>query len=101
MMRVLNANPETLRKIDDVLMGRDRPVLNLRNETRLLTLTEVAERLNISRPSVYRLLKAGRLDSVALDGVNRVTLRSVMELSLGMREDLSRKVVAVMKGGRV
>lgn len=86
IMRVLNANAEMLRRIDDVLLGRDKPVRRLEAETRLVTLVEAARRLGISRSTVCRMLKSGRLDSVTLDGIPRVTLRSVFELAMGLRE---------------
>ncbi len=93
IMRILNANYETLRKIDDILMGRDKPIRNLERETRLITLSEAAKLLNVSRQTVYRMLEMGKLNYVTLDGMRRVTMRSVLELSLGMREGVDGKTV--------
>ncbi len=98
IMRILNANYETQKKIDDILMGRDKPIRHLDQETRLLTMSEAAKMLNISRPSVYRMLESGRLSYVTIAGVRRVTLRSVLELSLGIREDVPEKNSATKTG---
>ena len=53
------------------------------DDLRLVTYTEAAKRLNLSRPTVYRLAKAGRLDVVPLDGVNRIRLKSVIDFANG------------------
>ena len=47
----------------------------------VMTYTEAAKRLNLSRPTVYRLAKAGRLEVVPLDGVNRIRLKSVIDFA--------------------
>ena len=53
-------------------------------DVRLVTYTEAAKRLNVSRPTVYRLARAGRLEVVPLDGVNRIRLKSVIDFANGM-----------------
>ena len=40
---------------------------------------ELAERLGVSRPTIYRLARAGRLRTVKLCGVNRVVLSSLSD----------------------
>ena len=75
LKRLLDAPPSTLSRIDDILTGRETPC-----ETRdvsLLTFTEVARLLNVSRPTVYRLIDAGRLRAIPLLGVRRITRDSV------------------------
>jgi len=52
-------------------------------DCRLVTYTEAARRLNLSRVTVYRLVKFGRLDVVPLDGVNRIRLKSVIDFANG------------------
>ena len=39
--------------------------------------------MNLSRPTVYRLARAGRLEVVPLDGVNRIRLKSVIDFANG------------------
>jgi len=88
ILKILTANPETLKKIDDILLGRDKPIpLDLSKETRLLTHTEAARLLNISRPTVHRMAKRGTLDLVSVGGTNRISMRSVIEVSRGMRNE--------------
>ena len=84
MMKLLAANPQTLARIDAVLNGTDggKPG-KADDDCRLVTYTEAARRLNLSRPTVYRLARAGRLDVVPLDGVNRIRLKSVIDFANG------------------
>ena len=83
MMKLLAANPATLAKVDAVLDGTDGKPDKADADCRLITFTEAAKRLNISRPTVYRLAKAGRLEIVPLDGVNRIRLKSVIDFANG------------------
>lgn len=83
MMRLLTANPQTLAKVDAVLNGTDGRSVKADDDCRLVTYTEAAKRLNLSRPTVYRLAKAGRLEVVPLDGVNRIRLKSVIDFANG------------------
>ena len=80
MMKLLAANPA---KVDAVLNGTDGKPGKVDDDLRLVTYTEAAKRLNLSRPTVYRLAKAGRLDVVPLDGVNRIRLKSVIDFANG------------------
>ena len=83
MMRLLTANPQTLAKVDAVLNGTDGKPGKADDDVRLVTFSEAAKRLNLSRPTVYRLAKAGRLETVPLDGVNRIRLKSVIDFANG------------------
>lgn len=85
ILRVLNASPEMLRKIDDILMDRDKKGRSSGEDIRTLTYTEAAERLNVSRPTVYKMVKTGRIDIVKISGVNRVRLQSLIDVALGRR----------------
>lgn len=78
MKKLLDAPPTVLSRIDDILTGRETQVETC--DTYLLTLTEAARQLNVSRPTVYRLLEAGRLRAVPILGVRRVTRDSVRAL---------------------
>ena len=79
MMKLLAANPATLAKVDAVLNGTDGKPDKVDDDLRLITLVEAARMMNLSRPTVYRLVRAGRLDVVPLDGVNRIRLKSVKD----------------------
>ena len=83
LMRLLSANPQTLAAIDAVLNGTTDKPNREDADVRLVTYTEAAKRLNLSRPTVYRLVKLGRLEVVPLDGVNRVRLQSVIDFANG------------------
>ena len=83
MIKLFAANPQTLAKVDAVLNGTDGKPDKTDADCRLVTFTETARRLNLSRPTVYRLAKAGRLDVVPLDGVNRIRLKSVIDFANG------------------
>ena len=86
MMKLLAANPETLAKIDAVLDGTDGKATRADDDCRLVTYTEAAKRLNLSRPTVYRLAKAGRLEVVPIGGVNRIRLKSVVDFANGAND---------------
>ena len=83
MMKLLAANPQTLAKIDAVLDGTDGKPDKADPDCRTLTYTETARRLNLSRPTIYRLVQAKRLATVRLGGVNRILLRSVFDFANG------------------
>ena len=81
MMKLLAANPQTLGKVDAILDGTDGKPDKADDDCRLVTFTNAAKRLNVSRPTVYRLAKAGRLDVVPLNGVSRIRLKSVIDFA--------------------
>ena len=83
IQKLIAANPKMLAKIDAVLNGTDGRTNRQNDDCRLITYTETAKRLNVSRPTVYRLAKAGRLEIVPLDGVNRIRLQSVFNFATG------------------
>ena len=54
-------------------------------ETRLLSISKAAERLGLSRATIYLLIEQGRLDVVNLNGTRRIRLQSVIDFSMGNR----------------
>ena len=84
-MRLMTANPATLAKVDAVLIGTDGKAARADEDCRLITFTEAARRLNLSRPTVYRLARLGRLEIVPLDGVNRIRLKSIINFAHSVR----------------
>lgn len=87
MMKLLAANSATLARVDAVLNGTDGKDRKAERkgdaDLRLITYTEAAKRLSLSRPTVYRLVSLGRLASVKLNGVSRIRLSSVAEFAEG------------------
>ncbi len=81
MLKLLAASPATLAAVDAVLAGTGKKKAD--DDTRLVTYTEAAQRLNLSRPTIYRLVKNGRLESVALDGTRRIRLKSLVAFADG------------------
>lgn len=79
MMKLFAANPKTLARIDAILDGSDTTPTPVDVDCRTITFTEAARRMGVSRPTVYRLAKAGRLEIVPLNGVNRIRLQSVFD----------------------
>lgn len=78
MQKLLTASPTMLAKIDKVLDGEDASP-KPEADCRTITFTQAAKRLGVSRPTIYRLTKAGRLKVVPLLGVNRIALSSVVD----------------------
>ncbi len=79
MIKLFAANPKTLARIDAILDGSDTTPTPVDVDCRTITFTEAARRMGVSRPTVYRLAKAGRLEIVPLNGVNRIRLQSVVD----------------------
>ena len=78
MLKIATANPAVLARVDAVLCG-DATTTKPEADVRLVTFTEAAKRMGVSRPTVYRLARAGRLEIVPLNGINRIRLQSVFD----------------------
>jgi len=84
LAKLLAANPAELAKIDAILTGRDiAPKKEI--DFRLVTISEAAKMLGISRPTAYRLIERGRLDTVVLGGVSRIPIRSIADFAEGVK----------------
>ena len=90
LLKLATASPAKLRQVCAIL--NDTPPAVTRAaaprdaDIRLITYTDAAKRLNLSRPTVYRLAKLGRLEVVPLNGVNRIRLSSVFAFASGGAE---------------
>ncbi|OQA62738.1 MAG: Helix-turn-helix domain protein [Firmicutes bacterium ADurb.Bin262] len=82
MGRLLTATPSELKKIAQVFTGEGATEPT---DRRLYNIQQAARELNISRTSVWRLLKSGRLPFV--------------ELRKGSRRIPSEAITAFVKGG--
>lgn len=85
LLKIATASPAMLARIDAVLSGTDVGGKKPEEDTRLVTYTEAARRLCLSRPTIYRLVQMGRLDIVPLDGVNRIRWQSILDYANGRR----------------
>lgn len=79
MIKIATASPAVLARVDAVLLGTDTTTAKAEANCRLVTYTDAAKRLGVSRPTVYRLAKTGRLEIVPLNGTNRILLQSVID----------------------
>ncbi len=81
MLKLITAPDAVKRKVADLLDGKiETPQVDAAQEKenkRLVTITEAAKLLGISRPTLYGLAKRGHLDIVPLNGVRRVSMRSI------------------------
>ena len=76
LMKLATASPAVLAAVDAALAGRATPRL-VNKECRLVTYTEAAQLLNLSRQTVYKLVKQGRLETVPINGARRIRLSSI------------------------
>lgn len=86
LLKLATADAATLAKVDAVLNHTDDDTKKPEADTRTVTYTDAAKRLGLSRPTVYRLTRAGRLRTVKLCGVSRIVLSSVVDFVNG-KED--------------
>lgn len=86
MIKVATATPIEKAKIDAIFNHTDGDTKKPEADTRTVTYTDAAKRLGLSRPTVYRLTRAGRLRTVKLCGVSRIVLSSVVDFVNG-KED--------------
>ncbi|MBR6588431.1 MAG: helix-turn-helix domain-containing protein [Kiritimatiellae bacterium] len=83
MMKLLAASPKTLARIDAILDGSDTTPTHVDVDCRTVTYTEAARRMGVSRPTIYRLVKAGVLEIVPLNGVSRIRVQSIADYVSG------------------
>lgn len=87
MQAVLTATPAKRRELERVIRGETANAATdkCKDESRLVTISGAARLLALGRNTVYRLIETGRLDTVDLNGVKRVTMKSLMEFANGER----------------
>lgn len=83
MMKICAASPALLAKIDAVLSGDDTLVPKVDPDLRSCTITEAARKYKISRPTMYRMIRSGRIKVLRLNGVNRVLIQSLIDCATG------------------
>lgn len=79
MQAVLTATPAKRRELERVIRGETANAATDKgkDESRLVTISGAARLLSLGRNTVYRLIETRRLDTVDLNGVKRVTMRSI------------------------
>jgi len=81
MTLMLAATPDVLKRIDRILSGEPSEGTTDPGDRRLLSIQQAAQVLNVSRTTVWRLLKAGRLPFIELrPGSRRVPSAAITEL---------------------
>ena len=83
LLKIATANPAVLARIDAVLDGTDGKPNKADADVRLCTFTTAARMLGVSRPTIYRMARLGRLATVRLGGTNRILMRSVFDFANG------------------
>jgi len=79
--RLLNATPAELKKVAAVFNGEPTETTTEPGDRRLLSIQQAAQVLNVSRTTVWRLLRAGRLPTVELrPGSRRVPSAAITAL---------------------
>ena len=67
MMRVLQAGPDKRAEIERVLKGEPPPpAATLRTSPLLLRMTDAAKLIGVSRPTFWRICRAGKLDRIEI-----------------------------------
>ena len=78
---ILAANPGVLRRIDSILAGEIEGATDP-GDRRLLTIQQAANALGVSRTTIWRLLRDGRLPCVELrPGSRRIPSQAVTEFA--------------------
>ena len=86
ILRLLQASPEQQAAIDQILSGRCAPPPPDTQGPKgplLMRVKDAAELLGVHRGTIWRLVKAGRLETVELLGSMRVRRADVMALAQG------------------
>ena len=80
--QILTATPEQLARIDEVLEGKTATTKVA--DIRLLTFSDAARALQVSRQTIWRMVNDGRLRVVEIrDGCRRVPAVALTELTQG------------------
>jgi excisionase family DNA binding protein len=88
LLRFLSATPEQQAAIDRILEGRMPAEPEAVKGPLLLRIKDAAELLGVHRATIWRLVKAGRLETVKLLGSLRVRRADVEGIAKGNAETL-------------
>src|SRR5262245_8812729 len=85
LLRFLQATPEQQTAIDRILEGRVEQDPETPKGPLLMMIKDAAALLGVHRATIWRLVKAGRLEPVELLGSVRVRRADVEDLAVGHR----------------
>jgi excisionase family DNA binding protein len=78
--KLLTAGKEALEKIDAILEGTAKNDNQLPTDRRLLNMTEAAEVLHLSRPTIWRMCRDGELEFIEIrEGTRRVPSQAITD----------------------
>jgi len=78
--KLLTAGKEALEKIDAILEGTANDDTCVLEDRRLLNMTEAAEVLNLSRPTIWRMCRDGELEFIEIrEGTRRVPSQAITD----------------------
>lgn len=84
MTLLLAATPDTLRRVDRILTGEPTEGATDPGDRRLLSIAQAAVALGVSRTTVWRLLRDGRLPCVEIrPGSRRIPSQAITQLVKG------------------
>ena len=79
---ILAATPDVLRRVDRVLTGEPTEGATAPGDRRLLSIAQAARALNLSRTSIWRMLRDGALPCVEIrPGSRRIPSAAVTEFA--------------------
>lgn len=83
LLRFLQATPEQQAAIDRILEGRMEPAREAPKGPLLMMIKDAAALLGVHRATIWRLVKAGRLEAVELLGSVRIRRADVEAIAAG------------------
>lgn len=87
MLKILTADAKVLARVDRILTGDELHTQSAIPNVKTCTLAEASRMLRFSRPTIYRLIKKGVLQTVDLNGHPRVLIQSIIDYTNGASVD--------------
>lgn len=98
---LFTASPAKQAEVDSILLGKSVAVPlkeaqvtaitkhEEKAETRLCTFPEAAKRLGLSRSTIFQIVRDGRLETVRVNKVRRITLASIIKFAKGEGKEVA------------
>jgi excisionase family DNA binding protein len=85
---VLTAKNEQLEAMEKAYRGNGATPASLEQDCRLLTFTDAAKTMNVSRPTIWRMCKSGLLPCIKIrPGTKRVPFQAIKNLLAQARKE--------------